>query len=396
MTLPYEYQQRENETSCEYKFRLIADKVDKIVDLDWAEIREILGLEITPDTLRKQGQGIREVYRFYEDKQLEKSIANAITDDTETKTQEFFKEKVKFQDQKREYYNLLRNQARFEHLRDEIKLAIDELAKRKPLKFNPSYVNYMTEDVTGVTLWSDWHYGMFVDHEFNKYDNDIFHNRVQKLVGKVKEYGLKNKIKKLIIGILGDNISGEIHISTKVQNNENVIRQVQIVSETIAEATEQLANTFEEVELIFVTGNHGRNGKKDEVTAKDNFEYLIPWYLESRLKQFTNVTITSDKDTYVLKHIHNQPCIFVHGNYDHVSSVAKNLPHMLGIIPSYIFSGHIHHNYEREQGRTTVVANGSLIGMDDYSLQKRLYATPSQKFMIMNNDGVECTYNIKL
>ena len=48
---------RENETEFEWKLRLCLAKKRGEIDLDWQEIVEILGLDITKDQLRKQAVG---------------------------------------------------------------------------------------------------------------------------------------------------------------------------------------------------------------------------------------------------------------------------------------------------------------------------------------------------
>lgn len=393
MTLPYEYQQQENESFEEYKYRLIADKVDKLIDLDWIEIRDILGLDISPDTLRKQGQGIREVYRYYQNKRVSNTLSNPLNE-IEQKTQEFVKEKYKYQDQKREYYNMLKSQARNEHLREEIKQAIKEIEHIKPLEFKPVHNEF--GDKEGLVLFSDWHYGIEVDHKFNKYNKEVFLRRIEEVVSKTIEYGKLHNIRKLTVAVIGDNCSGDIHVSTKVQNNEIVIRQVQFVSEILAEIIAKLANEFEEIEFIHEAGNHGRTGKKDVVTSGDNYEHFIPWYIEGRLRHFPNIKFNYGWDTFVENEILGNKIVYVHGNYDYVTSIAKTFPQLLGYVPKYAICGHIHHNYIKEEGRTTIIANSSLVGMDDYALQKRYYAEPAQKFMVFNKRGIECTYNIEV
>jgi hypothetical protein len=43
------------------------------------------------------------------------------------------------------------------------------------------------------------------------------------------------------------------------------------------------------------------------------------------------------------------------------------------------------------------VVNGSLIGADDYAMQGRYGAKPSQKFMVFDEvEGLQATYIIKL
>jgi hypothetical protein len=188
-----------------------------------------------------------------------------------------------------------------------------------------------------------------------------------------------------------------IHVSTRVQANEDVIEQTKYVSEVLAEVLSTLANEFPAIKYYNVIGNHGRTGNKHDVGIKENFEYLIPWFLEARLKDFDNIEIITDQDGYITTKIFNDDIVLVHGNYDRVDQCVTRLPQVLGYVPSYIIGGHVHHNYEKEYGRTTVVVNGSLIGADDYAMQGRYGAKPSQKFMVFDEvEGLQATYIIKL
>ena len=47
----------DNETDFEYKVRLCNAKLNKEMDLDWAEIVSLLGLDIHYDSLRKMAYG---------------------------------------------------------------------------------------------------------------------------------------------------------------------------------------------------------------------------------------------------------------------------------------------------------------------------------------------------
>lgn len=49
-----------NETDFEYKLRLCRAKLDKDIDLDWGEIADILGLDVSADHLRKTAYGMIE------------------------------------------------------------------------------------------------------------------------------------------------------------------------------------------------------------------------------------------------------------------------------------------------------------------------------------------------
>jgi predicted phosphodiesterase len=389
-----DYKKKSTESLDDWKIRLSRNK--DLYDITWGEIAD-LWFEETSD--KKSGDWFRKFYRYWQEG-YEVGRSEGVNSDQvkeiEESIVEFEKAKIKFRDQKREYSKLLANQARFEYLQDEIRSAIQELAEIKPLQWNHNPLRLPSSKNEGVVILSDWHYGMVCDNGFNKYNADIFKDRIQAVVNKTIEYGKKNNIRTLNCAILGDMISGNIHISTRVQSNEDVIRQVQVVSETLSEVICKFANEFEHVRVVNVIGNHARTGKKDEVGIKENYEYLIPWFLQSRLSHFGNVEVITDEDGMVIDEVCGNKIVYVHGNFDHATSAAKSLPQMLGFIPKYIIGGHIHHNYEQDFGHTTYIANGSLIGMDDFAVQKRLYSRPMQKFMVFNDEGIECAYNIYL
>lgn len=58
--MEYNYERQPDETSFEWKLRLCIAKKKKELDLDWNEIVDILGLDITSDQLRKQAVGYLE------------------------------------------------------------------------------------------------------------------------------------------------------------------------------------------------------------------------------------------------------------------------------------------------------------------------------------------------
>lgn len=383
------------ESFLDYLIRLFSNR--DTYNLDSDSIAELLNSEYGSNYSESKWRKDYASYVKWRDYILSKNLDKEILDKYEEIRIESEKEKVRNQDQKREYRKMIRNQARFEKLQADISNAIFQLEKKKPLEFNRVENNGSLKK-HGLALFSDWHFGTKVDNSLNVYNKDIFNQRIKKLVSKIIEYGKNNNISTLHIGQLGDLISGIIHVSTRVQSNEDSIEQITYVSETLAEILAKLANEFPHVVYNNVIGNHGRiTSNKNEVGIKENFEYLVPWYLETRLRNFDNIKIITDEDGYIVSKIFNEDVIYVHGNYDRIDQCVKNLPQILGIVPSYIFGGHVHHNYEKEHGKTTVVVNGSLIGADDYSTQGRYGGKPSQKFLIFDeNDGLECTYIIKL
>jgi hypothetical protein len=383
---------REDETVDDFHIRIYSNMYEYGLDkFKAAEIvNEANGTSYDESKWRKDYAQFMKWHSYLINKNLDKDIAKK----HEELRIESEKAKIRQRDQKREYNKLITNQARFEEIKDDVYDAVLKLEKKKPLTFSPKFD--VTSGKHGLALFSDWHYGMNISNSTNTFNIHVFNKRVEKLVNKIIEYGHINQIETLHIGQLGDLISGSIHVSTRVQSNEDVIEQTKYVSEVLSEILSTLANEFPRIKYYNVIGNHGRTGNKHDVGIKENFEYLVPWFLEARLREFDNIEIITDQDGYITTKILNEDVVLVHGNYDRVEQCVTRLPQLLGYVPSYIMGGHVHHNYEKEYGKTTVVVNGSLIGADDYAMQGRYGAKPSQKFMIFDEDGLESTYIIKL
>jgi hypothetical protein len=383
---------KEDESFLDYHIRLFSNKDE--YEIDSYAIADLLNVEYGSSYSESKWRKDYAAFVYWKDYIMNKNLDKEILDKYEDIRIQSEKEKVRSRDQKREYRKLINNQARFEAIKGDIYHSILQLKKKKPI--SPTLSTNVTGEKHGLALFSDWHYGMEVSNSTNVFNKKVFNERVEKLLNKIIEYGKTNNIHTLHIGQLGDLISGTIHVSTRVQSNENVIEQITYVSEVLAEVLSTLANEFPHIKYYNVIGNHGRSGNKHDVGIKENFEYLIPWFLQARLKDFENIEIISDQDGYITTKIFNEEIVLVHGNYDRVDQCVTRLPQVLGYVPTYIMGGHVHHNYEKEYGATTVIVNSSLIGADDYSMQGRYGAKPSQKFMVFTEDGLECTYNIKL
>ncbi|MBT2759862.1 hypothetical protein [Paenibacillus sp. ISL-20] len=383
----------ENESYEEYLLRISSNKDE--LDLSWNDIaslmNEFLNEDFSESKYRKEYHLLHRGISIG----VKKSENNEYIQEIEDKTVQLQKERFKYQDQKREYTNLIRQQARFEHLKDEVIKAIKELEKLKPLK--PDRYIQADNNKKGIALWSDFHVGSEFKNSLNTYNIGIFRDRFKKLVEKTIQYSSRNNISEIIIANLGDALHGAIHVSARVQSGEDVIKQIQIAAESMAEALAEISKHHKKVKFINIIGNHSRLiSNKNESIFRENLEYLIPWFLETRLKEFSNIEIVCDNDGLYIEDIDGAKHVFAHGDLDPAATSAKNLPQVLGFVPKYIYSGHIHHNYEKEFGVTEVIVNGSLMGPDDYAVSKRYFASPMQKYLVLDGSEVECTYKIKL
>lgn len=383
---------KKNESEREYHKRLVFGKlVDKTLsDKDYVELSKyVYNKKYSSDVARRMMYGSKYTLSLEED----------LINELNIKIIELEKEKIKFQDQKREFKKIARDWARAEHIHDEILKAINNISPIKQLKVNPIYNNDYNKE--GLLVISDWHVGISISNYWNEFNKDILFKRINKLLNKTIEYGKFHKIKKLHVFNIGDLVSGIIHVTTRITNTENIIEQTQLVSETINDLLYKLSQEFEEILFYNTIGNHDRViANKDESISDENFMYLVSWYLKARLKDVDNIKFmenTYDKEI-IVANICNKKVFGVHGNRDKVKDVAQNLSLMLKIIPSMIVMGHTHHHEENEINGIDVVVNSSLSGIDEYAKHLRKTSKPAQKLIIFENseDWRLCTYNINL
>lgn len=392
------YLQKDGESFLDWKLRLITGKIERTLDLDWSEIKDLLNVEWSSDHLRKTAYGVYEFAKHFEEK-----LKNNIQDDDvlkqyEIKLQELQKEKIKFQDQRREYKKLLSIDARFENLLSKIDETVLEISKEKPLIVNKPTTPIGNRE--GILMISDWHSELQVDNFLNKFDKEEFLRRVNRLVNKTIEHGKFHNIRKLHVFNLGDLLSGLIHVNARVANNETTVSQTMFIGELLSEILCRFANEFNSVVFYSVLDNHSRVfANKEESIAGESFARFIPWYMQARLKDIENIEIKTDAldEEIIVTEICGKKVFAVHGHCDKLHSVVSDLALMIKEIPDYVFVSHWHHNVEDEIHSCDVIVNQSLIGSDDYAKSLRKTSKPAQKFMIFNElEGRECTYSIRL
>src|SRR5699024_4063580 len=167
---------------------------------------------------------------------------------------ELQKEKLKFRDQKREFNNKLRRMARLEHLEDYLKEITDEL---EPVSL-PVEQQRENNGSEAMVVLSDWHLGAEHNGRFNKFNSDVARYRINKVKQKTFDKVKKEEIQTIHIANLGDMIHGIIHVSTKIQSEEDVIQQDITASEYLKDFIGTFLQEGIYVKYYNVIGNHGR------------------------------------------------------------------------------------------------------------------------------------------
>lgn len=388
---------KKNESDFDYKVRLCVAKLNKEHDLDWLELIELLGLNCSPDHLRKLSYAWKEMLDNQEVSTID-SMENELLIELESKKKELEIAKIQYQDQKREYKHYLRHEGRLDHLLktmlDSIK---DEINTKKPLEWIKPNIEKKSSGALTLLL-SDLHKGMVTDNYWNKYNNDVFYERLNLLTQEVLQYQELTNTNEIHVFDLGDAISGIIHRMTKLSETENAVESTQKVAEALSELISVLANTFEKVHYYNVKGNHDRvAARKEEEVKNESFHSFIVWYMKVRLEKHKNVVFHDNNidSEIIVASILNRDYFAVHGHLDGLGKVVQDLTMMTRRFPTAVFLGHFHRNYENEIHGVDIIMNGSFGGTDDYAKDARLTSKAHQKLLWLDENGRKATFYLR-
>lgn len=377
----------------EKKLELCLAKLNKDIDLDWSEIATELGIDCSSDHLRKTAYGIKECYEYFMGKTKEQ-LSDEQYEKLLQKELEIKKEKVKLQDMRTQLNRQIREQARKENVEEILESKLESLPTNV---INMNTVERETSHKDGILLVSDIHYGLETYNAMSPYNSDICIKKLNYLVDKTIEYATFNNIDKLHVLILGDELSGLIHTTTRLEQREDIITQIIEISNLLSDAIYKLSYHIPFVTVGLAQGNHTRAiANKLESLERENFTKLIKKYIELRLSNVPNLVILDNKfDEGIIEiNVKGYNVIGLHGHNDSLSRISK-LTEMFDYKVDYVFMGHYHNAREFENNKTEVIVNGCF-SSDDYAKNKRLYNKPIQKFMIFTDEGRIATYNINL
>jgi hypothetical protein len=194
----------------------------------------------------------------------------------------------------------------------------------------------------------------------------------------------------------GDFISGNIHKSLSLENKENIIEQIMGVSELVADFLFELSKHFDKVIFSSTAGNHSRIGENKDVLKDERLDDLIEWYVKARIQNVKNIIINEKNidNTMYLLNVRGKNYLGVHGSYDDSNYKIQSVTNMTEENIYCVLLAHLHHNKsDYVQGIKTLMA-GSFVGMDNYTIEKRIIGQPQQLVCVCTNKGVLCQYDV--
>lgn len=256
---------------------------------------------------------------------------------------------------------------------------------------------------TAVALWSDWHVGerikISVTAGKNLYNTGVAKERAsllfQNQVKLINMFRAGTTIRKLVIGGIGDFMTGYIHPELEQENELSPPEEIEFASELLFTGIDyQLKyGEFDEITLILIPGNHARITKKMQGNNyRMNYERTIFYILRKMFSDNKKVKIRAEDSELVHQQIYGKTYRFLHGHQVQyqggIGGFNVPLNRMLKDWndiewADYTFIGH-HHTLCEPNPRVRI--NGSLIGYGARALGKGYqFQKPMQSLTLIDS-----------
>ena len=384
-----DYVKRKEESLVSYWIRLYKNR--SIYGLTFAEcgelMNEVSGENWSEARWRRTIQNYLEI-QDYLDQENPTGVNQDVLQEIEDQKLELEKEKIRMRDKKREMSAELRRLARLEQLEDYLRETVEQF---EPIELENIKKTKVDNGKELLVCLNDWHIGMSINSKFNTFNKEIAIKRLSKLQQKTMDKVLKEDIQTIHIANLGDLIHGLIHVGARVSSEENTIEQVITASEMVKGFIKPFLDLGIQVEYYNICGNHSRivANKSESGGEEESFEKLILTIVDTAFSRYSNYNSTGSEFGMIEVNIKNEKVVLAHGHLDKGNGIVNKLPQMLGYPPTLVLTGHFHSESIKDYGVTTHIISGALCGSDDYATNLRLAGKPSQKILVITDDGIE-------
>lgn len=396
-------QRLDGENEKQYLWRLGQAKDAGLLDIDWDGIAALMNREFAdPDkpygesAWRKPYQQARD---FFEAGVFQCSNETEYLDELRLQKQELQKERRKLLDERLDINRRLRQEARMETTVEKLEEMLYQISDRRYFFYSPPMAAAKTDMIVCL---SDLHIGAAYSNFDGTYNSDIAKARLSEYLNEILEIQNTHQAENCVVMALGDLISGNIHSTISVTNKENVIEQVKLACEFISDFVYELGRHFRTVEFRSVNGNHSRIAKKDEALADERLDAIIPWFVQSMLRNCPNIRVADgvrELDSTLSAFVVRDRLYFgIHGDCDTItdSGIAK-LALWAKKTPYCVLTGHKHFPAMTDVSGIKVIQSGSLCGSgDEFTRQKRLSGEPSQTVLVVDEAGIRAVYPVVL
>jgi len=225
---------------------------------------------------------------------------------------------------KKLYEQVIKNRTKNDLLIDTLQKYVTPMKPTKPFPIRkPSEGPRGKSAQSMVAPLTDTHVGDLVSPEqmvgLNEYDIELFSRRIWGWSNQVLNLAEYRRnicdIKELVVPMLGDMISGDIHEELARTNVDNCMMQMMYGAKVISQALMFLAPHFDEIRVPCVVGNHGRMTRK--IPSKDRFmdwDYMMYQWIATFCKDQKNIKFEIPKSFAHVFSVANRNVLIMHGD----------------------------------------------------------------------------------
>ena len=392
----------DTENELQYRWRLGQEKDSGILDIDWNGIATLMNKYFGDPDKPYSEAAYRKPYQMAK-KFIEAGVFNKLDEDEYFKElrlqkQELEKERVKVRDERNELRRIIREEARKESYREQILRTIAEY-QSSPLEYDnqKQFSGILKTDNDLLISFFDVHTGIESKNFWNNFNQDILKERINKYLDKILEIQLRHGSESVYI-VLSELTSGLIHLTLRIENNQDLIEQFLCITNYISEFLSELSYRFNNVNVYIAPGNHGRlSAKKEENLTNENMDNLAIPFLKAKLQNFENILFFDNniESSIAMFSIRGQTIFSSHGDKESLEKAIPNLTLFTGIQPNIYLCGHRHTNAMITVYDSKVLQAGCISGPDSYCMDNRLRNRPEQIVSVITENGLDCIYDVK-
>jgi hypothetical protein len=350
--------------------------------------------------------GSRYTLELFENEQVKSITDDDILKEYEIKKQELQKEKIKVQTEKLNLSQMLREEARYELFTER---TIEAINKTSPLIIPEIHIrdnNSSNFNREGVLIFADPHYGKDLEIKglrgeiLNKYSPEIFEKRMWQLLEETIAICNKEDFTSIKILSLGDELEGMLRIGQLMNLRYGVIESAIKYSYFVANWLNELSK-YKKIDFYSTYGNHTDIrllDNKKGTFPHENISKIIDVLVSEILKDNQNITFNKNETDKIYVNIQGFNILGVHGEEKDIAQSIRDYGYIYNENISYLVTGHKHHANSSNLGKLKgSIGVGSIIGIDDYSMQLKRVSDPSASFAVFEKGkGKTIEYQIVL
>lgn len=295
----------------------------------------------------------------------------------------------------------------------------ENVVSRPPLKVRKYPGSRANPDVKGGILdIGDIHWGEVVQARNTgglfEYNTQIAADRLDYTLDTAIEIAKGHKLAGLSIILGGDLVSGAIHDDLNRHNEMMVAEQTVSCAETIYGGLEKVLSAGLKVDVVSVSGNHGRTYFREKGYFKnkqqENYDWMVAKMLQAHGKNQKGLDITIPETVWAILEVAGRRFLTTHGDTNKQQNsmgisfyaVEKEMRRLKTMIVDDtmehhqdVISHHRHQQFMIPIGNTMFYNNGALKGPDEYGIMGlRPPEQAQQQMMIVESGQVKAHYPI--